>query len=414
MYLCVHGGKAWEAAEGFAPEWEAAGERTAVFDIGPLGRLYRKPEGLAEAVREAAGEEAAVAVAPDVDTAVILARNRRGVTVARRGAEALAELPVEALAEYGGEGWEEYYEVLEMWGIRTLGELARLPEAGIAARFGETGARLQRLAGGRERRPVRVERAEGAYEGRVELDEGVSEREPLLFAVGRILSEQCGRLAAEGRAAHAVRLRLEMESGGVYEKELKLPAPVGESLPLLKLLRLELEARGPEGAVVAVGVGLEAAGPRRVQEGLFAPPVPEPMKMELTLERIRGWVGEENVGVPELKDTHGPEPFALRSGKRPEAGKGDGKGWRAKPAFRYFRPPLKARVARRGRAIARVEAGRVAGAVVKSAGPWRSSGGWWTEGEWDRQEWDVKLEGGVLCRVYQERGGEWFVEGVYD
>jgi protein ImuB len=161
-------------------------------------------------------------------------------------------------------------------------------------------------------------------------------------------------------------------------------------------------------------VALEAAGPRRVQNGLFAPPVPEPMKLELTLERIRGWVGKENVGVPELRDTHGPEPFALRMGARPEAGKGDGKGWRARPAFRYFRPALKARVKRRGRVIERVEAAGMRGAVVKSAGPWRSSGGWWTEGEWDRQEWDVKLESGTLCRVYQERGWEWFVEGVYD
>jgi protein ImuB len=48
------------------------------------------------------------------------------------------------------------------------------------------------------------------------------------------------------------------------------------------------------------------------------------------------------------------------------------------------------------------------------AGPWRTSGGWWAQ-HWNRDEWDVALEDGAVCRVFQDRdSGQWFVDGIYD
>ena len=55
------------------------------------------------------------------------------------------------------------------------------------------------------------------------------------------------------------------------------------------------------------------------------------------------------------------------------------------------------------------------GAIAQAAGPWRSSGGWWTERSWSRNEWDVALTGGTVCRIYQDRTTDrWFLDGVYD
>jgi hypothetical protein len=51
--------------------------------------------------------------------------------------------------------------------------------------------------------------------------------------------------------------------------------------------------------------------------------------------------------------------------------------------------------------------------VALASGPWRTSGDWWKPTRWERDEWDVALESGVLCRLYCEHEG-WFVEGVYD
>ena len=56
------------------------------------------------------------------------------------------------------------------------------------------------------------------------------------------------------------------------------------------------------------------------------------------------------------------------------------------------------------------------GAVVQAAGPWRTSGGWWGGPVgWNRDEWDVALSSGAVCRIFQDRTtGRWFLEGTYD
>ena len=95
--------------------------------------------------------------------------------------------------------------------------------------------------------------------------------------------------------------------------------------------------------------------------------------------------------------------------------------------FRVFRPPLRAEVeAPNGwptRIKAQARAGRsIRGKVLRLAGPWRTSGDWWAEDGWARDEWDVAVAGseasqekGTLYRIYRDlRSDGWFVEGVYD
>ena len=92
------------------------------------------------------------------------------------------------------------------------------------------------------------------------------------------------------------------------------------------------------------------------------------------------------------------------------------------PGFvlRRFRPPVAIRVAlERGRPshIPVDRRGMPGGRVQQSAGPWRTSGAWWTDGgvRWDRDEWDVSLSDGSVCRIYREReSGNWFIEAVVD
>jgi len=55
--------------------------------------------------------------------------------------------------------------------------------------------------------------------------------------------------------------------------------------------------------------------------------------------------------------------------------------------------------------------------VEQAAGPWRSSGDWWNAaGEhWDRDEWDVEVSDGSVCRIYVDRiSQQWFLEAVVD
>ncbi len=50
--------------------------------------------------------------------------------------------------------------------------------------------------------------------------------------------------------------------------------------------------------------------------------------------------------------------------------------------------------------------------VLNCAGPWRIDDGWFEEAI-ARDEYDVLLEDGVLCRIYR-RGEQWYLQGAYD
>jgi protein ImuB len=64
---------------------------------------------------------------------------------------------------------------------------------------------------------------------------------------------------------------------------------------------------------------------------------------------------------------------------------------------------------------------------VRLGGPWRTTGDWWREDRWARDEWDITVEKRaqdfpgkpsplqVIYRIYRElKSGSWFVEGIYD
>jgi protein ImuB len=54
------------------------------------------------------------------------------------------------------------------------------------------------------------------------------------------------------------------------------------------------------------------------------------------------------------------------------------------------------------------------GDIGAASGPWRSSGEWWNNRQWMREEWDVAV-GNALLRIYRDsRENRWYAEGIYD
>jgi protein ImuB len=381
MYACIHTQNAGQLAQSFSPWVETVDETTAVFSLTPR-QLRELPSGVR------------MAVAATVETAILAARHLPGFTFIEPGreAEVLGALSIDALPPD-----PEIFETLDLWGIRTLGDLARLPEHGIAERLGERGLRLQMLARGELHRPLRPAMAAAVYEESAEMEHAIELREPLLFLIGRFLYDLTARLKSQSLAAHQLRLRLDEQ-----DRILNLPFPTRDMKLLLKLVEHSLERQPPEGPIERVHLELVPTEPRRVQHGLFTPAAPEPEKLELTLGKIRGLVGEQNVGYPELFDTHRP-------------GAGSPVSFLPRLAFRYFRPPLEARVETEGGTPKQISTRMFRGRVLQIAGPWRTNGDWWQSGSWDRDEWDLALSDGALYRLYWDRAPQqWFVEGVYD
>jgi len=404
MFACLHGTTADLAkiAEAFTPWFEQTAPGTIVFPIDSLKRLYGSPHQIAQSIAQRAATGVNIAIAETAESAILAARNFTGITVDPH----LDHLDISSLPIT-----EEMLETLDAWGIRDLQQLAELPETGIAERFGESGVYLQKLAKGAIHRPLRVFQPAVTYDQRIELEHPVELLEPLLFLIARMLNEQCEKLVAHGMAAGEVGICLELDNQTEHTRTLRLPIPMRDSKALLKLLQMDLEAHPPQAATLAVSLSLKPVLPRSIQNGIFLPLAPAPDKLELTLARIRGIVGENNVGVPELLDTHHPHPYRLVP-RQPEITASSQPANRQ--AFRYFRPPISVKVELQQDRPARLTASGIHGKVLNAAGPWRTSGDWWTQTYWDRDEWDVTLNNGALYRIYREPTEQWFIEGCYD
>jgi protein ImuB len=403
MFACIHGQFADlpAIAAAFSPSFEQTAPDTVLFRIDGLARLYGSPHQIAQAIANRAGQGIHVAIAETADAALLAARNLPGITVVPD----LRALDISALPLT-----EEMAQVFESWGIYSLEQLAELPENGLAERFGPHGVYLQQLARGAIHRPLKIFQPETTYEDRIELDHPVSLLEPLLFLIARLLNDQCARLLSNAMAANEVTTHLELEGHPAHTRTLHLPVPMREPKSLLKLLQMDLEAHPPQAPTLALLLALKPVHPRTVQTGIFLPVTPASDKLELTLARIRSIVGETNVGLPQLWDTHHPQPFTLVP-SQPTAANSQ-QPIANSQALRYFRPPLPATVSLDGDRPARLSAPGIHGKILNAAGPWRTSGDWWTSTVWAHDEWDIALSNGALYRIYRDTA--WFVEGSYD
>jgi protein ImuB len=135
---------------------------------------------------------------------------------------------------------EEQNQRLAAMGVRTLGELLRLPRAGFARRFGPAQlADVDRLLGrcaDPRRRLARRER----YSGRVDLDHEIEDHERILQALRPLLDELERFLRERQRGITALSCRFHHYRAAPTECRLRLAAPEASAGRLQSLLRERL------------------------------------------------------------------------------------------------------------------------------------------------------------------------------
>lgn len=483
-----------DVAHAFTPRVEDTHPDRLLLDLDGLERLYGPAATMARELASrvsAVGLECNLGAAANPDAAMHAACGFSGITVILTGEEAkrLGVLPLPVLLDSfdiacGGKAEpsaaarereklrEQMLDTLERWGVRDFRALALLPEHALAARLGEAGTRLQRLSRGAGMRTLALCEPAVHFEEAMELESAVETLEPLSFLLNRLVEQLCARLEARTLSVQELRLRLQLEprvadeqtttvqelagagnnstfldrgNSNLYARTLRLPVAMRDPKVFLKLLQLDLAAHPPGAPVCKLWIAAEPARPRSAQRGLFFPVTPEPEKLEITLARITGVVGERRAGIAQLLDTHRPDAFRMeRFVSRAGAGNGDGSLTLSDTtvisplALRVFRPTRQIRVQlAEGRPCKLAAPARDAdrdelqGKVLWSAGPWRSSGDWWTEqstarnvGEdaqvWNREEWDIALanddgRGIALYRIYRDAGtGQWYADASYD
>ena len=414
MFACLHGkGNLIALAFEFSPAVESTATDTVTFDVSGLDRLFGLPQEIASAIVRRARETRAqvrVALAANPDAAICAARGFSTTSVIPYGDEGkfLGALPLSLLAPT-----PELLETLDRWGIRSFREMGALPPLGIAERLGPDGLKLRELARGEAERKLLLLEEPLHFTDEIEMEYPVELLEPLAFLLARMINGLATRLATRALATDELRLRLALEDRTTHERTLRLPVPSLDTKAFLKLMQLDLEQHPPAAPVVHLRMEMNPVKPRAAQSGLFIPVAPEPVKLELTLARIRSIVGEARVGSPELLNTHRPDSFrTVARASRPALAAREARHT-LQLALRIYRPPRIAHVSLSSCQPAFVAADGIRGKVLEFAGPWRTSGDWWTADPWMRDEWDIALSDGALYRIYCGPLG-WFVEGSYD
>jgi protein ImuB len=191
----------------------------------------------------------------------------------------LAPLPVATL------GRPDLADLLVRLGLRTLGDLAALPRASLAARFGPEGARAARLAGGLDEQPRAARRPPPDLRVEAELDPPADRVDVAAFTAKTLADELVARLDRLGLACARLRIEAETDQGERLSRVWRYdPAPVPPRRPA-----------GPDPVPRSAGARRAAPPDPQSSGGLpLSPPDPSRRTAAAMAERVRwqleGWL----------------------------------------------------------------------------------------------------------------------------
>ncbi len=315
---------------------------------------------------------------------------------------------------------------LQDWGLRTLGDLLRLPRQATIERLGPEAATLWELARDSRESVLRLETFAEALEITTEFEQPLESVPPVVFALNKILEQLCSRMRLLHRVAAAMELEFQLEDGTAHHRLFSVAAPTREESVLLRILDTHLETLHFESPILGVKLRMEAVAPSSQQLALFENPLRDPNRFGETVARLRAMVGENCVGVPELGNTHRPNVFTLKdpvqafSKREAVARAHSSAGMRTLGLpLRRFRPPLAVDVQVEKHRPQSLRSDALSGRVLESRGPYRLSGEWWEREGWSLEEWDIALGGSkrglyrLGCYLHLNGQTTWYLEGCY-
>jgi protein ImuB len=413
-----------EAAETISLRIENAGGGLAYLDVDGMERCFPSEHALGQSLMaaiEAAGLPSRVGIAGSKLASRVAAESPGSpLCVPPAGeAEFLSALPLSRLT--GG----EVAKTLARWGLRTIGEFAKLSEGEVVARLGEAGRRLHLTARGIDPSPLVPRMPLPSFVEGMDLEWPLVSVEPFLFVARAALERLAERLCAQALACASLALELKLDPDGVDARSIKLPAPTREVKTLLTLVRLNLESKPLGAPVIGFRFDAHPDRPRSAQRSLFGPAALSPGELATCIAKLSARLGADRVGQPASVNGHRPERFALApyDPPAPPDFPASPRAGRGLLTVRVLRPAVALEVmtdsaGRRGSPTSLRSMGgeiEIRGEVPVASGPWRLEEEWWSEDGADRDYWDIELSDGALYRIFQERkSGAWFADGIYD
>ncbi|MBF6570051.1 MAG: hypothetical protein IVW54_14375 [Candidatus Binataceae bacterium] len=427
-----------DVAESISPLVEAGAPDRVWLSLDGLARLYdnsrrnhfddldrSSPETVEAAIASdlisrarRVGLEVAVGVAANKELAYLAARcGRIRIIAPGKDREFLDWLPIDMLEL----DWRRLEAILARWGIRRLGDLARLDPRAVASRLGPPGLELIRIARGENTTPLVPRRRAELFSEKIELEYGLETIEPLAFVMRPMLERLVERIALRGLVAGDISLEFGLVNRNREQRRVTVAAPANEVRALLTLMTLSIEHAPPAAAVEAITIAIEPQAPRPAQAGLFTPPAPAPSRLETTIAQLSALCGPDRAGMLKPLDSWRPEamhllPFAPPSPRVNAAAQPSPGGNPIRLAIRAIRPAEEVEVMCDRGAPEFVRGKNIAARVVSIAGPWRRDGEWWGGAQrFVRDYYDLALANGCVYRTYCDpRTSRWFIDGIYD
>ncbi len=395
-------------------------EAAVYLDASGVEALFHSESGFAAALSaraERLGLPGHVAIASSRNVAHIAARRLTGTSETCILAPAdetsfLAPLPIEIF-----DPADDLAEALTRFGIHTVHDLLALPRRSLRTRLGPQVLALIDLAQGRDIDTPLPEPHSTRMTEAIDLEFPVDRLQALAFVIQGLLSRLLSRLEARRMACDEITLALHTEGGGRDARRIGAAAPTLDLRVLVRLVCHALESHPPQAAVESVSLETEGCPFHSDQLDLFRPAGPAPAVLGRTLAELEALCGDDRIGSPIVADSHHPDAFGMAPFQPAHTDKTrPSSALAGKLAVRALRPPLHANV-RVSRGLPEfVHSAIASGRVVRIAGPWRTTGSWWSsDGRFAYDSFDVQTHDGTVCRLRLDHiKKSWHIDAVYD
>jgi protein ImuB len=316
-------------------------------------------------------------------------------------------------------GGDEMIDTFRWLGVRTLGDLSRLPRDALSTRFGNHGTLAHRLASG-EDRPLDPREIPADLTVTMEFEDPLEAMDAVAFAA-RVLAEKLSRrLRQMGVAPHAVTIRVGSAGGDIRERVWRSADPFTERAIADRVwwqLRAWVEGAGVPGGITSLVITPSDLSGEGRQLGLLTDEA-SILETERALTRAQALVGPDQVlqGRPQGGRLPAERISWTRWGEEASSPERDpsvpwpGATPSPSPAL-VFDDLSPFEVEWDGGMPSRVRLGSRWEPVLAWSGPWRLTGRWW-EGEPDADRYQIVTSAGAFLCVVRE--GRTYLAGVYD
>jgi DNA polymerase IV len=237
-----------------SPQVEGLSIDEAFLEVRGMERIAGSPREIAERLRRDVRERVGLPITVGVARTKFLAKVASGVAKPDgllvvppdRELDFLHPLPVERL---WGVGTVTAMK-LQVFGIRTVADVARIEEATLVSMVGRaTGRQLHALAHNRDPRPVEARRRRRSIGAQRALGRSSRSAAALDATLVALVDRVTGRMRAAGRVGRTVALRLRFDDFSRATRSQTLPDATAHTRPILATLRGLLASAAPMIAV---------------------------------------------------------------------------------------------------------------------------------------------------------------------